>query len=262
MFIHPSLEPPVAISIGPLAIRWYALMYLVGFATAYFLARIRAQDNAIWNKDNVVDLIFYGAWGVLLGGRVGFILFYHMGGFIENPLVLFKVWEGGMSFHGGLIGVILGLWILSRKLNCKFGYVLDFAAPVACIGLAFGRIGNFINAEVWGRETTMPWGVIFLAAGDTPRHPSQLYEGFTEGILLFVILWLYSHKRRYTWSVTGLFLAGYGVARFWMEYYREPDTYLEFIPNDWITWGQILTVPMIIAGIMLFIYAHIKKEYD
>lgn len=256
MLTYPHINP-IALALGPLKVHWYGLMYAIGFLGAWYLGTMRAnKPNSGWTPDQISDLIFYAAIGVIVGGRTGYILFYAWPDFIAEPLLLFKIWQGGMSFHGGLIGVIIALWLYARKLNKTFFELADFTAPLVPIGLAAGRIGNFINGELWGRVTDMPWAMIFPNGGLLPRHPSQLYEFLFEGVILFIILWRYSSKPRPRTAVSGLFLICYGSFRFALEFFRQPDVQLGFIAFDWLTMGQILSMPMILLGIFL-----IKKAY-
>lgn len=261
MISYPEINP-VAFEIGPLQLRWYGLMYLVGFAMAWFLARYRAgKPGSGWTKSELPDLITYCALGVIIGARVGYVLFYDFSGFVSRPWEVVMIWKGGMSFHGGMIGVILCLYLYSRKTGKPFLAVTDFVAPLAPLGLMFGRIGNFINAELWGRPTDMPWGMIFPdpAAGYIARHPSQLYQAFFEGLVLFIILWLYSSRPRPATAVSGMFCLGYGVFRFGAEFFREPDAHLGFLFMDWMTMGQVLSLPLMILGAGLLFYACCKK---
>lgn len=248
MWVHDI--DPVLLDIGPLKVHWYGVMYLVGFTAAWWLGCVRARKpGAGWTEDQVSDLIFWGAMGVVLGGRFGYVLFYNFDQFLDDPLWLFAVWEGGMSFHGGLLGVITVLWVWGRKHNKSLLQMGDFVAPLIPIGLGAGRIGNFIGGELWGRSTDLPWGVIFPRAADgIARHPSQLYEFALEGLLLFVILWWYSNKPRPRMAVSGMFLLLYGVFRSVVELAREPDAHLGFLAFDWLTMGQILSLPMILVG--------------
>jgi phosphatidylglycerol:prolipoprotein diacylglycerol transferase len=255
-FTFPQIDP-IIFSIGPLSLRWYGLMYLVGFAAAFWLASVRLSRTN-WTKEQLSDLLFWGFLGVILGGRIGYVLFYQFELFLSDPLYLFKIWTGGMSFHGGLLGVITALWWFSRKAKCTFLQVGDFIAPLVPIGLGAGRIGNFINAELWGRTTDVSWGVIFPGAGPLPRHPSQLYEFALEGVVLFLMLWLYSRKPRPIGAVSGLFLLGYGSFRFFVEFFREPDQHIGLYEGAFslgISQGQILSTPMIIGGIALMVWA-------
>ncbi len=258
MLIYPSINP-IAFHLGPLTVYWYGLMYLFAFLTCWGILsyRIRfAKFPAVLTTEQLSDLLFYAALGVVIGGRLGYMLFYAFADLISNPLLLFEVWKGGMSFHGGLIGVILALWFFSRKTQKSLIDITDFVAPVVPIGLAFGRLGNFINGELWGRETDVPWAMVFPSGGLVPRHPSQLYEFFLEGVLLFVILWFFSRKPRPPWAVSGLFLLGYGLFRFLVEFFRQPDVQLGFIAFGWLTQGQLLSLPMIFLGLFLLIYAY------
>ena len=260
MLTYPNIDP-VAFSVGPLKIHWYGIMYLVGFAAAWYLGRKRAQNKATsWHSEEIGDLIFYGALGVILGGRLGYVLFYNFHEYVRAPLELFKIWEGGMSFHGGLIGVILALWLYGRKTGRTFFQVTDFCAPLVPIGLGAGRLGNFINGELWGRVSDMPWAMVFPdpRAGMLARHPSQLYEAFFEGFLLFVLVWTFSVKPRPTGSVSGLFLVGYGTFRILMEFFRMPDPQLGYLAFGWLTMGQVLSVPMIIGGFFLLWWSNQK----
>jgi phosphatidylglycerol:prolipoprotein diacylglycerol transferase len=250
MLTYPNISP-VALSLGPLTIYWYGIMYLIGFLCAYGLGVYRKERLGFTNED-VSDLIFYGAMGVVLGGRTGYMFFYHPDFLWASPLSLFKVWDGGMSFHGGLIGVILAFILFAKKKALNFWLLADFIAPFVPVGLFFGRIGNFINGELWGRVTDMPWGMIFPLGDQYPRHPSQLYEAFFEGIILFLILWCFSKKERPKGRVSALFLIGYGVIRLSLECFREPDPQLGFIGFNVFTMGQLLSIPMIIAGLVIW----------
>ena len=204
----------------------------------------------------VSDLLFYVALGVVLGGRVGYVLFYNFPVFIDNPLVLFKVWEGGMSFHGGLLGVILAMYLFGRKTGKGFFAVADPVAVVVPLGLGCGRLGNFINGELWGRVTDVPWGMVFAGAGPDPRHPSQLYQFALEGVAMFVILWLFTSRPRPTMAASSLFLILYGIFRFSVEFFRQPDEHLNFVAFGWMTMGQLLTVPMVLVGVAVFTFAY------
>ena len=246
----------VIFEIGPLALRWYGVMYLIGFLAAFWLAN-RRLSRTDWSKEQLSDLLFYGFMGVVLGGRIGYVLFYNFSVFLDNPLYLFRIWEGGMSFHGGCLGVIVATYWYAKRRGWSFLRVGDFIAPLVPIGLGAGRIGNFINGELWGRTTDVPWAFVFPGAGPMPRHPSQLYEFALEGVLLFVILWLYSAKPRPVGSVGGLFLLCYGAFRFFVEYFREPDAHLDLNALG-LSQGQMLCIPMILAGVALIAYA-VKK---
>ncbi len=247
---------PIAIAIGPLQVHWYGLMYLVAFASAYTLGTYRARRAALWSEQSLSDLIFYGALGVILGGRMGYVLFYHFDLFLDNPLWLFYVWEGGMSFHGGLLGVVAVLFWFARKEQKTLLEIGDFVAPLVPLGLAAGRVGNFIGGELWGRATDQTWGVIFPRAQEAiARHPSQLYEAFLEGVVLFAVVWFYSAKPRAVGAICGLFLTGYGLARISVEFFREPDAHLGFISFNIFTLGQLLSLPMVLIGIWLLMRA-------
>ena len=260
MLTHPQFDP-VAIQFGPLGVHWYGLMYLLGFAGAWALGRYRAaRPGSGWGAQEVGDLVFYAALGVVLGGRLGYVLFYQPGHHLAHPLDIFKVWQGGMSFHGGLIGVLLAAWLYGRKTGRGFFGVTDFVAPLVPLGLLFGRIGNFINGELWGRPTGVPWGMVFPQAGDAlPRHPSQLYEAALEGLVLFALLWWFSARPRPRMAVSGLFLVGYGLARFAVEFFRQPDAFLGYVALDWLTMGQVLSAPMVLAGAALLVLAYRRR---
>lgn len=253
MFIHDI--DPIAFSIGPLAIRWYGLSYIVGIALAWWLLRLRGPRNG-WSNDQIADLVFYCVLGVIIGGRLGSVLIYNLPYYLDNPLAVFRIWEGGMSFHGGMLGVLLAIWWVGRSQQRSFFSITDFAAPVIPIGLFFGRIGNFMNGELWGKPTDLPWGVVFPAAGDVARHPSQLYQAFLEGLLLFAILWWFSSRPRPAMAVSGLFMIGYGGFRFLAEFVRVPDAQLGYLVFGWVTMGQVLSLPMILFGGFLFWWAY------
>ncbi len=251
MLTYPEIDP-ILFQLGPLKMHWYGAMYLIAFMSGWWLGRLRANTpNAIMKPDDIDDMIFYGALGVILGGRLGYIVFYNLPTYLDNPLLMLQVWKGGMSFHGGFLGVLVAAALYMRKIKCSFFELTDFVAPLIPLGLAAGRVGNFINGELWGRTTDQPWGMVFPYAGDLPRHPSQLYQAALEGIALFVILWLFSKRPRPTMAVSGLFLIGYGVFRFIIEFFRTPDAHLGFIAFDWMTMGQLLSIPMIVAGVIL-----------
>jgi phosphatidylglycerol:prolipoprotein diacylglycerol transferase len=249
MLQYPEINP-VAISIGPLSVHWYGLMYLTAFAAAWWLGRKRASLYG-WKHSEIEEVILYGALGVVLGGRLGYILFYNFSTFIDNPLILFRVWEGGMSFHGGLIGVLIAMFLFGKKYNRTFYNVMDFIAPLVPIGLGAGRIGNFINSELWGKPTDLPWAMVFPNGGPFARHPSMLYEAFLEGVVLFVIVWWYSAKPRPPMAVASLFAIGYGVFRFIVEFVREPDAHIGYLAFGWLTMGQLLSLPLILAGMIV-----------
>ncbi|MCE4936281.1 prolipoprotein diacylglyceryl transferase [Aliivibrio fischeri] len=256
----PHIDP-VLIEIGPLAVRWYGLMYLFGFMFALWLANKRAdKPNSGWTRDQVSDLLFAGFLGVVIGGRVGYVLFYNFGYFLDNPLYLFEVWTGGMSFHGGLLGVISAMLWYGYKNNRSFFTIADFVAPLVPFGLGAGRLGNFMNGELWGRVTDVPWAMVFPTGGPFPRHPSQLYEFALEGVVLFLILNWFIRKPRPLGAVSGLFLFGYGTFRFLVEYVRQPDAQLGLF-GDWISMGQILSLPMVIGGLLMMLWAFKRNLY-
>ena len=255
MLIHPQIDP-VAIAIGPLAVRWYGLMYLIGFGAAFLLARSRIKQGKSGNISYAAfdDLFFFSVLGVVLGGRLGYVLFYKPGYYVSHPLEILAVWQGGMAFHGGFLGVLLAMVYIARKHRIRWFTITDFIAPLVPPALAAGRIGNFINGELWGRITDVAWGMVFRGAGALPRHPSQLYQFALEGVLLFVILWLYSAKPRPTGAVSAMFLIGYGVLRFAAEFFREPDDFLGLLAFN-LSMGQWLSLPMILAGIAMLAWA-------
>lgn len=253
MFIHPDINPHI-LELGPIKPTWYGLMYVIGFFTAIFLAKKRAQtaQNATWrDKDAIDSLATYAMFGVILGGRIGYVLFYGWVFWRQDWLYPLKIWQGGMSFHGGLLGVLCACWLYGHRRRLRFFAVTDFVAPLVPLGLFFGRIGNFINGELWGKVTTVPWGVVFPNAGSAPRHPSQLYEAALEGLTLFLILWLYSARPRATGRVSGLFLVCYALFRSFVEFFRVPDAQLSYLAFHWLTMGQLLSLPMFAVGLYL-----------
>jgi len=256
VLVHPNFNP-VAIQIGPLSIKWYGLMYLLGFTLGFYLGRwrIRHGHSGRITLALLDDMLFYLVLGIILGGRLGYVLFYKPSFYFAHPLDIFKVWQGGMSFHGGFIGVMTAMWWVARRHRVTWIEVMDFVAPLVPPGLACGRIGNFINGELWGRVTDVPWGMVFPGAGPLPRHPSELYEFALEGCLLFAILWLYSSKPRPPWAVSAVFLIGYGAMRFTVEFFREPDDYLGLLAFG-LSMGQWLSLPMVIVGIGMLIWAY------
>ncbi len=270
MVTYPDIDP-VALSLGPLKVHWYGLMYLVGFAGAWILGRRRAsKPGSGWTPAMVDDVIFYSVIGIIAGGRLGYMLFYGFDQILANPINLLKIWEGGMSFHGGLIGVLIAMWLFARRCRRRFFEITDFIAPLVPIGLFAGRIGNFINGELWGHRTDISLGVQLpcerfpeycanLPYGvqwSLPVHASQLYEAALEGAALFLILWIFSSKPRPVMAVSGLFLLGYGVFRFSIELVRTPDAHIGYLAFDWLTMGQLLSLPMVIAGTALLILAY------
>ena len=257
MFVYPHPDP-VALSLGPLSVRWYGLMYLVGFLTAWWLARRRAaQPRSTWTPTEVDDLIFYSALGVIAGGRLGWMLFYGTERILADPLGLLRIWEGGMSFHGGLVGVLVALAMFANRRGKQIVDVFDFAAPLPAIGFGAGRIGNFINGELWGKPTDVPWAVV---VDGVPLHASQLYEAFLEGLVLFVVLWWFTSRPRPRWAPSGLFLVCYGVFRFAVEFVRVPDANRGYLFLDWVTMGQLLSLPMIVAGLWMLAIAYRRNQ--
>jgi phosphatidylglycerol:prolipoprotein diacylglycerol transferase len=257
MLVHPDFDP-IAIAIGPLAIRWYGLMYLTAFGAFWWLGTRRINSgSAPITRVQFDDMLFFGILGVIAGGRLGYVIFYKPAYYLAHPLESFAIWQGGMSFHGGFLGVLAAMWWFSRKTGRHWLSVMDFVAPLVPLGLAAGRLGNFINAELWGRVTDVSWGMLFRNGGPLPRHPSQLYEMAAEGILLFVLLWFYSAKPRPRGAVSGLFLVGYGVGRFVCEFTREPDDFLGLLALG-MSMGQWLSAPMIAAGLALMSWAYRK----
>ena len=258
MLVHPAIDP-VALQLGPVAIHWYGLTYLAAFVLFVVLGRLRLKHEPFahlrepaWTPRDVEDILFLGVLGVVAGGRIGYCVFYQPGYYLQHPLEVFAVWQGGMSFHGGLIGVLLAMVWYARSRGRPFLQVMDFVAPCVPTGLAAGRAGNFLNGELWGRvaDPSLPWGMVFRGAGDLPRHPSQVYQFLLEGLLLFVLLWLYARKPRATGQVSAMFLLGYGVFRFVAEFFREPDAHLGLLSLG-MSMGQWLCIPMILAGLAL-----------
>jgi phosphatidylglycerol---prolipoprotein diacylglyceryl transferase len=258
-FLFPQIDP-VIFSIGPVAVRWYGLMYVIAFLLANWLANRQAdKPGSGWTRDQVSDLLFFGFLGVIVGGRVGYVLFYSFSNFIADPLYLFRTWEGGMSFHGGVLGVMAAMAWFAWRNKKRYLELGDFVVPLLPLGLAFGRLGNFINGELWGRTTDVPWAVLFPNAGMLPRHPSQLYELLAEGIILFILLQWYKRKNPPAGNVAGLFLLGYGTARFIVEFFREPDAHLGLLSLG-MSMGQWLCIPMIIAGSGLIIWGYSRQN--
>jgi phosphatidylglycerol:prolipoprotein diacylglycerol transferase len=263
MIEYPSFNP-IAVEIGPfggfgpLKIHWYGIMYLIAFAAAWWLGRVRAsKPNSTWKTTDIDDFMFAGMVGTILGGRLGYVLFYGMGFWAKDPLYPFKVWDGGMSFHGGLLGVAIAFAIFAVRRKRRIADVFDFAAPLPGIGLLAGRIGNFINGELWGKPTDVSWG--FVVDGEV-RHATQLYEAALEGLLLFVILWWYTSKPRPRLAPTGLFLVIYSAARIFVEFWRIPDEHLSYLLGGWVTMGMLLSLPMLLIGITLLYMAYRRRE--
>jgi phosphatidylglycerol:prolipoprotein diacylglycerol transferase len=258
MLVHPQFNP-IALQLGPVGIHWYGLMYVVAFVLFLWLGTLRTRQphwaQAGWTKRDVEDLLFFGVLGVIIGGRLGYVLFYKPGYYAAHPLEALMVWKGGMAFHGGLLGVIAALALFARRRGRAFLAVTDLIAPCVPTGLAAGRLGNFINGELWGRaaDPSLPWAMVFPQSGQTfARHPSQLYQMLLEGLLLFIVLWLYAKKPRGLGQVSGAFLIGYGLLRFIAEFFRQPDSFLGFLSLG-MTMGQWLCVPMVAAGVWLWL---------
>jgi len=267
MLTYPEIDP-IIISIFGLKIRWYGMMYVLGFLAGWWLARRRSrQPWSTITPQQVDDLVFYAMLGVIAGGRLGYILFYGWANMAEDPLYIVKIWQGGMSFHGGLTGVLVAMWLYGRKLGRTMWQMTDFVAPLVPLGLGFGRIGNFINGELWGKPTDVPWAFSVpdhvyagFRVGDEVLHPTMLYEAALEGLVLFLILWWFSSKQRPYMAVSGMFLLLYGVFRFFIEFYRVPDAHIGYLLADWVTMGQVLSTPMIIAGAVLLYLAYRPKS--
>jgi phosphatidylglycerol:prolipoprotein diacylglycerol transferase len=265
MLMYPKIDP-VAIQIGPLAVHWYGLTYLAAFGLFMLLANARlkhqpfasVQGPGAWSRRDVEDMLFFGVVGVIAGGRLGYCLFYKPAYYATHPLEIFFIWQGGMSFHGGMLGVIVSQWLFARSRAKPFLQVMDFVCPCVPLGLAAGRVGNFINGELWGRaaDPSLPWAMVFPQAGNFPRHPSQVYQFLLEGVLLFVLLWFYARKERKPAQVSAVFLFGYGLFRFIAEFFREPDAHLMWLQQQTgLSMGQWLCVPMIVGGIGLWLWA-------
>lgn len=253
MFVYPEIDP-IALELGPLAVRWYGLMYVIGILGGWWLGRVQARRP--WSPVSEVqvdDMVTWIALGVILGGRVGSVLFYNFSAFLGDPLMLFRVWQGGMSFHGGFLGVLLAMLLYGRRIGIGFWRLTDFIAPLIAIGLGAGRVGNFINGELWGKVTDVPWAVV---VNGTPRHPTQLYEAALEGVLLLAVLWTFASRPRPLMAVSGLFGVVYGVSRFAVEFVRLPDAHIGYMAWGWLTRGQLLTAPIIIWGLVLLWLAY------
>lgn len=262
MLQFPNIDP-IALSVGPLDIHWYGIAYLVGIGLGWFyLHLIRQQATPSWSAEDVGDMVFYAAIGGVLGGRIGYTLFYNLSQTLNDPLSLFAVWQGGMSFHGGVLGFIVAIALFARRRHQAFIDVTDFVVRAVPIGLFFGRLANFVNQELWGAPTERPWGVLFThpAAGGVPRHPSQLYEAGLEGLALFFILWFIAKKTKRAGVVSAAFLIGYGLFRFSIEFIREPDSHIGYLAGDWLTMGQVLSCPMIFLGLALIMFSRAVQK--
>ncbi len=259
MLVHPQIDP-VALQIGPLAIHWYGLMYLLAFAQFLLLGRLRVRQepyhSMCWTFKDVEDILFWGVVGVIVGGRLGYVFFYMPGFYLQNPIAIFKLWEGGMSFHGGLLGVLIALAWFAKRRQLSYFVITDFVAPLVPLGLAFGRLGNFINGELWGRPSDLPWAMVFPMADQVARHPSQLYQFAGEGLFLALVLWLYASRPKRMGQVSGLFLLGYGALRFLAEFAREPDAFLGLLGLG-MSMGQWLSMPMI--GLGAYLVLRVKR---
>jgi len=260
MLQFPNIDP-VAISLGPLQIHWYGIAYLIGFLAVYWLGRYRAQKHA-WqgfNPDEMSDLVFMGTLGVIIGGRLGYVFFYGLDQLQHDWHFIYQVWNGGMSFHGGFGMTILLLWWYARKTGRHFLQVTDFIVPLCALGIGLVRIANFINGELWGRVTDVSWGMVFPTGGPAARHPSQLYEAFAEGFLLFVVIWWFARVPRPLGAASALFALGYAIARFSIEFFRQPDVHMGdggFLYDGWLTMGMVLTIPMMLAAITVLVLSY------
>ena len=253
MLVYPGFDP-VALELGPLKVRWYGLTYLIAFAVAWWLARRRAaQPGSTWQVTDVDDFLFFAMLGVILGGRIGYTLFYGMEFWLQDPLYLLRVWEGGMSFHGGLIGVLVALAVFAQRRGRRIADVFDFAAALPGIGILAVRVGNFINGELWGRPGDVPWAML---VDGVARHPTQLYEALLEGALLAAVLWWFTSKPRPQWAPSGPFLIMYASGRLIVEFWRLPDAHIGYLAGGWLTMGHVLTLPMLLAGIALLLIAY------
>ena len=254
---YPSLDP-VAVSLGPLQIHWYAISYLVGIGLAWFVLKYRVDKDGTWSEEQLSDILFYAVLGILLGGRLGYIFFYGFDAIARDPLSVLRIWEGGMSFHGGFLGVLASLWFYAYRRGLRFWDIMDFIAPAVPLGLGSGRIGNFINTELPGRITDVPWAVVY--PGEVvARHPSSLYQAVLEGPVLFLVLWTFSARPKPVMAVSALFVLGYGLLRFFSEFFRAPDAHIGFLYGGWLTMGQVLSLPMVILGIALLAYSYLQE---
>lgn len=259
MLNYPAIDP-IAFHVFSWPVHWYGLMYLIGFLGGWLMLSLRVRQSPRgFTQDMLSDIVFYTALGVIIGGRLGYMLFYDWRTIFHDPMLILQVWKGGMSFHGGLLGVLIAMWLCTRKFNKSFLQLTDLIAPAVPIGLGAGRIGNFINVELLGRATTVPWGIVFPNSDGIPRHPSQLYEFFFEGVILFTVLWLFSRQQRPVGAVSGMFALLYGVFRFGVEFFREPDVQVGYLMFG-LTEGQLLSLPLILVGIALLMYAYRKKR--
>jgi phosphatidylglycerol:prolipoprotein diacylglycerol transferase len=259
MLNYPQLSPDI-VTIGPLSVRWYGMMYLLGFVSAWLLGRMRAARSGVFTRVQFDDVLLFGCIGVLVGARLGYVLFYNPLHFLAEPLEIFEVWQGGMSFHGGMLGVMIGQGLAGRRYGRSFFQTMDFMAPLVPPGLFFGRIGNFINAELWGKVTDAPWGMVFPGAGALPRHPSQLYEAALEGVVLFSILWVFSSRPRPLMAVSGMFALFYGLFRCFVEFFRQPDAHIGYLAFGWLSMGMALCLPVILTGLTLLRLAYSNSK--
>ena len=271
---YPEIDP-VIVALGPLAVRWYGLAYLAAFAVCWYLGQWRARRSPDWTREQLSDLVFYGALGAVLGGRLGYVLFYGFDALLRDPMILVRIWDGGMSFHGGLLGVVAAMAWFARRRRRSFWRVTDFAAPLVPIGLGFGRLGNFANTELPGRMTDVAWAFIYPCKADAirainplctgawepfARHPSPLYQAFAEGVVLFALVWWAAARPRPAGFVSGVFLTGYGGLRLLTERFREPDGHLGYLAMDWVTMGDLLSLPMAIVGILVMVWAALRPQ--
>lgn len=260
MLTHPNFDP-VALQIGPVAIHWYGLSYLIGFALAWWLAQRRCNPQYGWKREETTDFVFYAALGAIVGGRIGYMIIYGWSQFVADPLSVIRIWEGGISFHGGFVGVLIGIFIFARQTGRTWLQVGDFVSPFICVPIFTVRLlGNFVNGELWGRVTDVPWGMVFARAGDLPRHPSQIYEACLEGLVMGVILLWFSSRPRPTGAVAGLFVVLYASFRFGVEFFREPDAHIGYVAFGWMSMGQALSIPLWILGFSMLAWAYAPRE--